>query len=178
MLQAHWGSSTDRRVISIEKKRLGRIADCALSTSIRGQYSQSLWAHQSRSPAIPRYSRCWGALGAVRSLTQWMDREARTKWWRGSACLDLEDSEASCPSRLKLNHLITLRRPCIGASTCLYSCAFAIKQCEIIWRLCAMFGRQRLVHVCPSENVLLQSSPMACPTCVCSPQISEHSCVQ
>jgi hypothetical protein len=44
----------------------------------------------------------------------------------GKCMFELEDSEASCPSRLELNHLITLHSPCIGASTCSWSCAFAI----------------------------------------------------
>jgi hypothetical protein len=78
-----------------------------------------------------------------------MGREARARWWRGSACLNLEDSEASCPSRLERYHLITLHSPCIGASTCSWSCAFAIKQSQVIRRLCAKFGR----HVCSSEYV-------------------------
>jgi hypothetical protein len=54
----------------------------------------------------------------------------------------MKDSEASRPFRVEYHPPDCIACPCIGVSTCSFSCTSAIKQSEIIRRLCCIFGGQ------------------------------------
>jgi hypothetical protein len=79
-----------------EKPGLSR--DLRIIDSIRGQYTHSLGADASRWPAIPWYSRRWGALGAVRSDSYGIRSVSES----GGGEVHLEDSRKllGCPGWL------------------------------------------------------------------------------